>query len=152
MLSKMFKYNKTKNGFTRLNSCKANLTGFTILEVLVTILVITIGGLATYAMVQQIIFSTLSSSYRFSAAYLAKEGIENVRNIRDTNWLQEAPNWYDGLIGDSGLQAVPGFPNYERRTIVTFNDPKLEVKVEVQWDIRGNDGTITVEENLYDWY
>ena len=126
--------------------------GFTILEVLVAILIITTGGLAAYAMVQQIIFSTLSSSYRLTAAYLAKEGIETVRNNRDTNWLQGAPNWYNGLIGDSGLQPVSGFSNYKRRTIVIFNDPKLEVKVEVQWDIRGDDGTITVQENLYNWY
>ena len=126
--------------------------GFTILEVLVAIFIITTGGLAAYAMVQQIIFSTLSSSYRLTAAYLAKEGIETVRNIRDTNWLQGAPNWYNGLIGDSGLQPVSGFSNYKRRTIVIFNDPKLEVKVEVQWDIRGDDGTITVQENLYNWY
>ena len=126
--------------------------GFTILEVLVAIFIITTGGLAAYAMVQQIIFSTLSSSYRLTAAYLAKEGIETVRNNRDTNWLQGAPNWYNGLIGDSGLQPVSGFSNYKRRTIVIFNDPKLEVKVEVQWDIRGDDGTITVQENLYNWY
>ncbi len=126
--------------------------GFTILEVLVAIFIITTGGLAAYAMVQQIIFSTLSSSYRLTAAYLAKEGIETVRNNRDTNWLQGARNWYNGLIGDSGLQPVSGFSNYKRRTIVIFNDPKLEVKVEVQWDIRGDDGTITVQENLYNWY
>jgi len=126
--------------------------GFTILEVLITILVITTGGLAAYAMVQQIVFATFASSYRLTAAYLAKEGIENVRNIRDTNWLEQARNWCDGLTGDSGLQTVSGFPNYERRTIVTFNDPKLEVKVEVQWAERGNTHTITVQENLYNWY
>ncbi len=131
---------------------KKKCEGFTILEILIAMLVITIGGLAAYAMVQQIVFSTFSSSYRLTAAYLAKEGIENVRNIRDTNWLQEAPNWYDGLIGDSGLQPVSGFSNYKRRTIVTLDDPKLEVKVEVEWTERGDTHTITVQENLYDWY
>lgn len=126
--------------------------GFTIIEVLFTMLIITIGGLATYSMVQQIVSNTFASNYRIAAAYLAKEGIEIVRNTRDTNWLQGAPNWYNGLTGDSGLQEVSGFPNYKRRTIVIFVDPKLEVKVEVQWDIRGDDGTITTQENLYNWY
>lgn len=124
--------------------------GFTILEVLITMLVVTIGGLAAYAMVQQIIFSTLSSSYRLTAAYLAKERIEIVRNIRDTNWLQDAPNWYDGISDTSESNVLS---NYDRDTTISINpDGSRNVSVEVSWDIRGDDGTITVQENLYDWY
>lgn len=124
--------------------------GFTILEILITMLVVAIGGLAAYAMVQQIVFSTFSSSYRLTAAYLAKEGIEIVRNIRDTNWLQEAPSWSDGISDTSESDVLS---NYDRDTTISFNlDGSINVSVEVSWDIRGNDGTITVQENLYNWY
>ena len=124
--------------------------GFTILEVLVTMLVITIGGLAAYAMVQQIVFSTFSSSYRLTAAYLAKEGIEIVRNIRDTNWLEEE-NWDNGL--NSSDWEVCAIPKYERRTTITPDGlDKLKVLVKVRWTERGDTHTITVQENLYDWY
>jgi len=133
----MFKFKNTKRGFT-------------ILEVLITMLVITIGGLATYAMVQQIIFSTFSSSYRLTAAYLAKEGIETVRNTRDTNWI-EAENWDNGLTSTDWEVCV--LPKYERKITITSDGPdKLEVVIEVKWEERGNTHTITVQENLYNWY
>ena len=125
--------------------------GFTILEVLVTMLVVTIGGLAAYAMVQQIVFSTISSSYRLTAVHLAKEGIENVRNIRDTNWLDPAdPDWDDGI---SDIFESNVLLDYDRNTTISLNgDGSINVSVEVSWDIRGNDGAITVQENLYNWY
>lgn len=128
--------------------------GFTILEVLVTMLVLTIGGLAAYAMVQQIVFSTFSSSYRLTAAYLAKERIEIVRNIRDTNWLNSTnPPWDDGISPPFESTENNVLLNYDRNTIISSNlDGSINVSVEVSWDIRGNDGTITVQENLYNWY
>ena len=133
----MFKYNKTKNGFT-------------ILEILIAILVITIGGLAAYAMIQQIVFSTFSSSYRLTAAYLAKERIEIVRNIRDTNWLEQE-DWNNGLR--SRDWEVCAIPKYKRKITITPDGPdKLKISVEVEWTERGDIYTITVQENLYNWY
>ena len=124
--------------------------GFTILEVLVAVFIITVGGLAAYAMVQQIVFDTFSSSYRLTAAYLAKEGIEIVRNIRDTNWL-EAENWDNGLTSTDW--AVCALTKYERKvTITPDGDDKLKVVVDVRWTERGDTHTITVQENLYNWY
>ena len=124
--------------------------GFTILEVLVTMLVLIIGGLAAYAMVQQIVFDTFASNYRITAAYLAKEGIEIVRNTRDTNWLKDAPSWNDGI---SDISENDVLSNYDRNTTISSNpDGSIKVSVEVSWDIRGDDGTITVQENLYNWY
>ena len=64
-----------------------NKKGFTILELLGAILVISIGVLTAYGVVQRIITYTIDSSDRIVAAYLVKEGVEIVRNIRDTNWI-----------------------------------------------------------------
>ncbi len=70
--------------------------GFTLIEVIVAILVVTVGVSAAYIVIQQIISYTYQISSRLTAAYLAKEGIEIVRNIRDTNWLQ-GEDWDEGL-------------------------------------------------------
>lgn len=73
------------------------------IEVIVAIFVMTVGVLGAYSVVQQIIVYTSISSSRLTAAYLAQEGIEIVRNIRDTNWLTVPPvawNYYNLVAGD----------------------------------------------------
>lgn len=160
---------------------------FTLLEVIVAILVITIGVLGAFSVVQNIISYTFASAYRLEAAYLAKEGIEIVRNIRDTNWVDndQATDWDDGLgagdweadYDDSGLTfcsapcnfadlrflKVPagGFYNYNsgtdtkfkrKITVVLDGSDKLKVFVEIQWQEKGDTNTITVQENLYNWF
>lgn len=78
--------------------------GFTVLELLASILVISIGILAAYSVTQRILAQTIDSADRITAVYLAKEGIEIVRNIRDTNWIEDTAvptDWDDGLtVGD----------------------------------------------------
>jgi len=70
--------------------------GFTILEVIISILVVTIGVLSVYTVTQQIVSYTYHSAFRLTAVYLGEEGIEIVRNIRDTNWLKGVA-WNNGL-------------------------------------------------------
>jgi type II secretory pathway pseudopilin PulG len=91
---------KIKKGFTLLE-VKA-LTGFTLLEVLVAIFVITVGLIGVITVLQNTMFLRSISSSRLTAAYLAQEGIEIVRNVRDTNWL-EAHNKADFTPWDEGF-------------------------------------------------
>lgn len=126
--------------------------GFTILELMITIVVVSIGILGAYSVIQDIFSSTSKVSYSLTATYLAQEGIELVRNGRDTNWIGGAINWYDGLIVDPLVTSpVSGFPGYSRGTNVFLSGSKLVVKVNVTWNIRGDTGTINIEEELYDW-
>ena len=67
---------------------KFNKNGFTLLEVIVAIFVITIGVIGVISVVQRTAAFTSISSSRLQAAYLAQEGIEIARNIRDGNWLE----------------------------------------------------------------
>ena len=71
--------------------------GFTIIELLISLFVLVIGILAAYSVAQLPISYTSVSVNQLTAAYLAQEGIEIVRNIRDTNWLTPDNNWDDGL-------------------------------------------------------
>lgn len=129
---------------------------FTILEVIITIFIITIGVLAAYTVTQQIISYTYRSVSRLTATYLAMEGIEIVRNIRDTNWLEEE-DWVNGLSSTDWL-SHPQLPKYERKitieeTIDSDGNDILKVSVEVQWKYKGDTyGPITVQEILYKWY
>jgi len=80
--------------------------GFTILEVIVAIFLLTVGIFGSYALITQTIFSSTQVSEKLIASYLAQEGIEIVRNIRDTNWLERLEDpvhpWDEGLTNCSG--------------------------------------------------
>jgi hypothetical protein len=79
-----------------------NEKSFTLMEAIVAIFVITTGVVGVYSLVTQTISSATFSKDKLIAAYLAQEGIEIVRNIRDTNWLEGGTNpWYEGLTGCS---------------------------------------------------
>ncbi len=79
--------------------------GFTLIEIIVAILVVTVGVLAAYIVTQEIISYTHRISSRLTASYLAKEGIEIVRNIRDTNWIQSVQGSKGLEDWDAGLNA-----------------------------------------------
>lgn len=70
--------------------------GFTLLEVIAAIFVITVGVIGGMTAIQRTITLISFSFSQLTAAYLAQEGIEIVRNIRDGNWLKGSP-WNDGL-------------------------------------------------------
>jgi prepilin-type N-terminal cleavage/methylation domain-containing protein len=66
--------------------------GFTILEIITAIFIFTVGMSGTFALMQQTLsFSSIIES-RVIATYLAQEGIEIIRNIRDNNWLEQIGN------------------------------------------------------------
>ncbi len=76
---------------------------FTILEVMLAITILTIAVGGSYALIQQTLIASSISQSRLIAAYLGQEGVELVRNIRDSNWLEQRTNpfaaWDEGLDG-----------------------------------------------------
>lgn len=71
--------------------------GFTILEVIIAIFFLTVGLGSAFGVIQKILsFSSITNS-RLIAASLSQEGIEIVKNIRDTNYI-EGDLWDDGII------------------------------------------------------
>ena len=73
---------------------------FTLIEILIAIMVITIGVVGSYAAITRVASIIISNSSRFIASRLAQEGIELVSNIRDTNWVKRT-DWDDDLTGCS---------------------------------------------------
>lgn len=80
---------------------KAN-KGFTIIELMVAIVVLSFGIMGAYGALLPFLNATHAVSYKFTGVYLAQEGLEIVRNIRDNNFIKSAKDrsvqWSDELL------------------------------------------------------
>lgn len=70
--------------------------GFTIIEALVAVFILTVGITGCVVLANQVLSASEVSKNRLIAVNLAQEGIETVRSIRDGNWLAAA-SWDTGL-------------------------------------------------------
>jgi len=77
--------------------------GFTLLEVMIAISILTVGIGGSYILISQTLIMASESQNRLIASYLAQEGIELVKNIRDSNWLkmhkggEGVTSWSEGI-------------------------------------------------------
>jgi len=91
---------KLKNYLNYFKYQKRNSRGLTILEVIIASSLIAVGMTAVFFATTQTIRAFALYPSELIAGYLAQEGIEIVRNIRDTNWTgteNPAPLWNEGL-------------------------------------------------------
>ena len=85
---------------------RKNQNGFTLLEMIVAVGIITFSALGIFSAVARYSQQTQQERDNLVAAYLCQEGIEIVKNIRDTNWVSAAPSWKNGLTScASGCEA-----------------------------------------------
>jgi prepilin-type N-terminal cleavage/methylation domain-containing protein len=70
---------------------KYNQKGFTLIETLFAILIFSTALVSLIAIAGRGISAADSAREQTVAHYLAQEGIEAARNMRDTNWLAHAP-------------------------------------------------------------
>jgi len=75
---------------------RKNSAGFTILEVILAITVLTLAAGGSFILISQTIGSISVIQSRLTASYLIQEGLEIVRNIRDSNWLKNQ-TWNQNL-------------------------------------------------------
>jgi prepilin-type N-terminal cleavage/methylation domain-containing protein len=73
--------------------------GFTIIELIISIFILAVSTVGVYSAFSIMNILTADAADRLTATYLAQEGMEIVRNIRDTNWLNAGAGatWLDGL-------------------------------------------------------
>lgn len=83
-----------------------NNWGQSLLETVFAIGILLIVVVAILALTISNIVGQKESEFQITANNLAREGIEVVRNIRDSNWLK-GERWDDGLIDDG--TAIPVF-------------------------------------------
>jgi prepilin-type N-terminal cleavage/methylation domain-containing protein len=85
-----------------------NNKGFTLLEVIAAIFILTVGAGASFALIQQTLSAASLVEDRLIASYLAQEGVEVVKNIRDQTWLEKRTNLtltWDEYLPEGDLEA-----------------------------------------------
>lgn len=160
-----------------MNLKSKNNKGFTLLEVLIAVFVLSVGVVGSVDLILKSYSQVSSSEDKLTASYLAAEGLEIVRNIRDNNWKNNL-NWDNGLdttgtyrvdwlqnqlstdTGENLLSSnLYGFNYFEgetskfKRTIyLQKENDKISVKSEVTWKDRGREMKISAQEYLFNWY
>ena len=71
--------------------------GFTLIEVMAAVAVLSIGLVGGLTVITKNLSNMRTGEDRIIAANLAAEGIELVRNVRDTNWLTTGNNWNQNI-------------------------------------------------------
>ncbi|MEK7068055.1 MAG: hypothetical protein AAB956_03595 [Patescibacteria group bacterium] len=98
--------------------------GFGVLEVVVVAGIIIIGLLPLVALVMQSITSSQLNKNKFIAVMLAQEGIELVRNRRDSNW-QNGVSWAEMMANPAATNGLKGDGSYRVENnsgIISFSD------------------------------
>lgn len=126
-----------------------NNKGFTLVEVVVAISILTIGILGIFRVVQDITFSSQINSSKLTAAYLAQERIEQVKNKRDSNWL--VGNSWDSNLPSGTESGLLG--KFTRNTVILSpGGNKRVVSVVVSWSERGKNYSVKAQSEIYNWY
>jgi len=85
-----------------------NKEGFSLTEVMIGMAILTVAIVASTNLLITLMRSNDNNVRSLQAYYLAQEGIEAVRNIRDTNWLHNQ-NWLGRSTGEPwGVAFKPG--------------------------------------------
>lgn len=79
---------------------KQKLRGFTLVETLVAIGILVLAVMGTFSAAQMGITTSTYSKNQVIAFYLAQDGVEFIRNLRDNNGLQGQP-WLTGISSNS---------------------------------------------------
>ncbi len=136
--------------------------GSILMEVLVSLFILSLGLTGGATLIIMSITSNQINKNRVIATNLAQEGIEGIRNIRDTNWLTYSSNlrecWLfwedtneDGVIDDDDEPCTPNINGQNDHPIGKSNDNTYEASFLVDFgDVNTNDFRwIVLPENLF---
>ncbi|KND52138.1 MAG: putative Type IV pilus pilin [Parcubacteria bacterium C7867-003] len=84
------------------NYKKNNTKGFTLVETLVAISILTISILAGFTAVQESLRNSITAKNQITAFYLVQDAMEYIKNVRDENAL----NFLDGNLSSTWLKGI----------------------------------------------
>ncbi len=164
-----------------MNFCKTKKNGFTIIEVVFLVFILMTTALSFFTLLERVAKGMSLSQSKLTAYYLVQEGIESVRNIRDTSWLKDEDmdeifqvctlngcevaynefiEEYDGRFLKIDGNGFYGYPeeteeitSFKRKILIdNSNEDYLEVKAIVLWSEWGEEYQVEAINRLYHWY
>ena len=156
----------------------SNQKGFSLLGVIVAMFIIIVGLTAVLSLANMSLKSSSASKMRLIASGLAQEGIEVIRNMRETEL--EWDTWYGNVVdGDyrvqydySDLSDLVAFSDtaikldittglyqydngndtiFKRKVALTNSGNLVDVVVEITWQLKGQSHSLVVENQLWNW-
>ncbi len=129
--------------------------GFTLVETLVAISIFTIGILSLMSVLASGIANTNYAKEKMAASYLAQQGIEYVRNMRDNYVLYTSStglSWNTFLTADkSDPSPDPNFTRTIQMITIPSNGNEVQIISTVSWVQKSGNYHVTFSENLYNW-
>lgn len=102
-----------------LHKSVKNKEAFGIVELVVSLLILSIGITAVMALMSRIVIAGMRSEASIVSLNLAREGIEAVRNIRDSNWIA-GRRWDTGFYNNTDYSGVIIFNPSSRHWEINF--------------------------------
>lgn len=157
-----------------MNKFSIQKNGFSLLGVIIAIFIITMGLIAILSLANYSLQAASNSKMQLIASGLAQEGIEVIRNLRESqsNWS----DWYSLVSsGDYRVQYNSGLmsytdiplkinsnglyqydsgnnsPFYRRIRLSKISDNEVKVVAEIKWQERGKWHYLIAEDRLWNW-
>jgi len=107
--------------------------GFTLIQVMIAIVILTIGLLALVSVTIMVIKGNSLNRGMTTATTLAKDQLETFKNTH-----------YNSVASSSGWITVTGFSGYARRWQVTTSGDQKTIVMEVRWIWQGIEKKVTL--------
>lgn len=155
---------------------KFSQKGFSLLGVIVAVFIIATGIIAILTLMKYSLSGSISSKNKLTAAFLAQEGVEIVRYIRESQpdwfaWYESISNGEyrvqynnDSLMANMNLplnidsngfyqyETGPTTPFYRRLALTKLSgNEELKVETEIKWLENGQWKYLNVEDRLWNW-
>lgn len=117
---------------------KKNAQGFMLLELLLGIFILIVGVAGIHGFISRFFVYNRFLTSKMTAAYLTQEGIEIVRNVRDTNWV-EGNTWDEGIFCcESSPGNCSSAPCECNECEADYDDVQLSQSSGYKMDVDGN--------------
>ncbi|HNX11195.1 MAG TPA: type II secretion system protein [bacterium] len=115
-----------------MNTKKYNQPAFSLLETIVVLFIVTVGLLGVLTLVVNSQKTKTLNKNALVAQYLAQEGMELIRNVRDTNWLENTTStpvaWNRYIEGSpTGSNYRVDYLTFQPTAVTDISSAKLQL-------------------------
>jgi len=155
-----------------------NLEGFTLLGVIVSLFLVTLGIMGFATLFRAFEAAAISNKNELAAGFLAQEGLEIVRRNREASSKTDWSAWYANLsdgdynvtYSDYDLESFSNVPLkldpstlaynynigsdtifYRKITLQKVDADTVVVTCVVDWNFKGNAHQLILQDQFYDW-